>query len=183
MAKKALSRLNRILAGARPDRSEPVLEPGGTKLEKFAHFWVVVWPSFVRNRCPVRAAALSYTTLLALIPMLAVAMSVTSSLLKSEGEQRIEQFIQKLSDSLMPPATATDLSWFPEFDETNPIETIPPSATQVDPLTNSAVATNSPAPVATSSGVTHTPEFVSDARVAAAQKAAARHIHDFIQNT
>ncbi len=175
MAKKALSRLNRILAGARPDSSEPVLEPGGTKLEKFTHFWVLVWRSFVRNRCPVRAAALSYTTLLALIPMLAVAMSVTSSLLKSEGEQRIEQFIQKLSDSLMPPATATDLSWFPEFDEANPIETIP--------LTNSAGSTNAPAPIATSPGVANTPEFVSDARVAAAQKAAARHIHDFIQNT
>jgi membrane protein len=183
MAKKALSRLNRILAGAHPDSSEPVLEPGGSQLEKFAHFWVLVWRSFVRNRCPVRAAALSYTTLLALIPMLAVAMSVTSSLLKSEGEQRIEQFIQKLSDSLMPPATATQVGWFPEFDEANPIETIPPSGTQAEPLTNSTVATRSPAPIASSPGVTHTPEFASDARVAAAQKAAARHIHDFIQNT
>jgi hypothetical protein len=113
MSKKTFSRLNRILAGARAESSEPVLESGGTKLEKFAHFWVLVWRSFVRNRCPVRAAALSYTTLLALIPMLAVAVSVTSSLLKSEGEQRIEQFIQKLSDSIMPPATAADLGWFP----------------------------------------------------------------------
>ena len=186
MSKKTLSRLNRILAGARAESAEPVVEAGGTKLEEFAHFWVLVWRSFVRNRCPVRAAALSYTTLLALIPMLAVAMSVTSSLLKSEGEQRIEQFIQKLSDSMMPPATATDLSWFPEFDEANPIETIPPGATHVDlatTLTNSAAATHSPAPIATGPGVTPTPEFVSDARVAAAQKAAARHIHDFIQNT
>ncbi len=186
MSKKTFSRLNRILAGARAESSEPVLESGGTKLEKFAHFCVLVWRSFVRNRCPVRAAALSYTTLLALIPMLAVAVSVTSSLLKSEGEQRIEQFIQKLSDSIMPPATAADLSWFPEFDAADPIEAIPPGTTNVDiasTLTNSAASINSPAPIATSPGVTNTPAHVSDARVAAAQKAAARHIHDFIQNT
>src|ERR1051326_6367770 len=127
MSKKALSRLNRILAGARPGSSEPILESGGTKLEKFTHFWVLVWRSFVRNRCPVRAAALSYTTLLALIPMLAVAMSVTSSLLKAEGEQRIEEFIQKLSDSIMPSATPPVFSWFPEFEEATPIETPPAS--------------------------------------------------------
>jgi membrane protein len=187
MSKKALSRLHRILAGALADGSEPVLEPGGTRLEHFAHFWVLVWRSFVRNRCPVRAAALSYTTLLALIPMLAVAMSVTSSLLKSEGEQRIEQFVQKLSDSLMPPATATDLDWFPEFDEANPIETTPPGPTNVNRapmLANSAAATNPPTSVITSSGETNAPALAAgDARVAAAQKAAARHIHDFIQNT
>ena len=186
MSKKTLSRLYRIVAGADADSLESWLEAGGTRVEKFAHFWLLVGRSFVRNRCPVRAAALSYATLLALIPMLAVAMSVTSSLLKSEGEQRIEQFIQKFSDSIMPPATATDFNWFPEFEEANPIEPGRPGATNVDlaaTLTNSPAATDTSASDASSPGATDTPTTVSDGRVAAAQKAAARHIHDFIQNT
>ncbi|MEI6785902.1 MAG: hypothetical protein WCQ21_33875, partial [Verrucomicrobiota bacterium] len=45
---------------------------GFSKWQKCAHFWVLVWKSFTRNRCPVRASALAYATMLALIPMLAV---------------------------------------------------------------------------------------------------------------
>ena len=48
---------------------------------------------------------MSYTTLLALIPLLAVAISVTSSLLKSEGEQKIYEAIDKLVSNVMPPAS------------------------------------------------------------------------------
>src|SRR5207245_3463492 len=73
-------------------------------LHKFIHFWLLVWRSFVRNRCLVRASALSYATLLPLIPLLAVAMSVTSSLLKSQGEQQIDAFVEKLVASVTPPA-------------------------------------------------------------------------------
>src|ERR1043166_8603921 len=72
------------------------------RLHKFAHFWLMVWRSFSRNRCPVRASALAYATLLALIPMLAVVVSITSSLLKKEGEERIDQFIVKLVASVTP---------------------------------------------------------------------------------
>jgi uncharacterized BrkB/YihY/UPF0761 family membrane protein len=57
---------------------------------------------------PVRASALSYTTLLALIPLLAVAISVTSSLLKNEGEEKIYQAIDKLvSNSSCRPQRST----------------------------------------------------------------------------
>ena len=88
MSKKSFARLIRIVTGtfgtARDEAS--LFEAGLTRFEKFVHFWVLVTGSFVRNRCPVRASALSFTTLLALIPMLAVAMSVTSIFLKSEGK-------------------------------------------------------------------------------------------------
>src|SRR6266581_4532047 len=97
MSKKSFARLIRIVTGtfgaAKDDGLS--LDDSLTRLEKFVHFWVLVWRSFVRNRCPVRASALSFTTLLALIPMLAVAMSVSSMFLKSAGEEQIETFIQR----------------------------------------------------------------------------------------
>src|SRR6266567_1697101 len=74
-----------------------------SKLHKFAHFWVLVWKSFTRNRCPVRASALAYVSLLALIPMLAVVMSVTGSFLKNKGEEQIDHFIIKFVASVTPP--------------------------------------------------------------------------------
>jgi len=80
MVNKRLPRLVKILAGVSTGA-----EAEFNRLERFAHFWVLVTKSFVRNRCPVRAAALSYTTLLALIPLLAVTISVTSGLLKNQG--------------------------------------------------------------------------------------------------
>src|SRR5437660_4084208 len=99
-----------------------------TRLHKFAHFWVLVWKSFSRNRCPVRASALAYVSLLALVPMLAVVMSVTSTFLKTEGEQEIDAFIVRLVSSIVPPAT---------MGGTNN----PPEAALSGPDTNTADAT------------------------------------------
>ncbi len=110
MSKISFTRLARIVtetfgAGKEDGFS---LEANLTRFEKFVHFWVLVWHSFVRNRCPVRASALSYTTLLALIPMLAVAMSLSSVFLKSQGEEQIERFIQGFVDNIVPAAGAVD---------------------------------------------------------------------------
>jgi len=74
-------------------------------LTKFAHFWVLVFKSFARNRCPIRASALAYTTLLALVPLLAVGISISTSLLKREGgKQQIEEmlnlFVAKVAPQL-----------------------------------------------------------------------------------
>ena len=80
---KLLGRILKILSGVQTGAEQEI-----GRLEHFAHFCVLAGKSFVRNRCPVRAAALSYATLLALIPMLAVAISVTSSLLKVGGRGR-----------------------------------------------------------------------------------------------
>ena len=51
MVKKRLLRLVKILAGVSTGA-----EAEFGRLEQFAHFWVLVGKSFVRNRCPVRAA-------------------------------------------------------------------------------------------------------------------------------
>src|SRR6516165_8053811 len=105
MSKKS-SRLQQFRASAAALLSENDLpaEHRSSRWRRFVHFWGLVWRSFVRNRCPVRASALAYATLLALIPMLAVVMSITSSFLKQEGEARIDQFIEKVVATVTPAA-------------------------------------------------------------------------------
>lgn len=74
---------------------------------------VLVWKSFIKNRGPVRASALAYTTLLALVPVLAVMVSITTSFLKSDGDKIISELIQKGIDTLAP-----QLSLIPKGDAT-----------------------------------------------------------------
>ncbi len=90
----------RTLLDERGLRSEADL----TRLTRFVYFWILLGKSFVRNRCPIRASALSYTTLLAMIPMLAVVISITSSLLKDEGEERIYTIVDKFIATVIPPS-------------------------------------------------------------------------------
>ncbi len=54
-----------------------------TPFQQFLHFWLMVGRSFLANRCPVRASALAYATLLALIPLLAVGIGVSTTFLKN----------------------------------------------------------------------------------------------------
>ncbi len=107
-----------------------------SKLHKFAHFCVMVWRSFTRNRCPVRASALAYASLLALIPMLAVVMSITSTFLKKEGEQRIDEFIVKLVADMTPPAVLA----------TNSVSSVPNQLmeSQGAPSSNDLASANNP---------------------------------------
>lgn len=168
------------------------------RLHKFLHFWVLVVKSFKRNRCPIRASALSFTTLLALIPMLAVVISITSALLKKEGEQQIYQFVDKLVSTMVPPAPLTNAP-----SPTVSLSTNAPQAsaqTYLALLTDRATTnpdagvlsasnppvqalTNRPAgALATTSADTNAPPE-SGGRLTAAQKDAARRIHEFIQNT
>jgi membrane protein len=100
---KLLGRLFKILSGVQTGAEQEI-----SRIEHFAHFCVLVAKSFVRNRCPVRAAALSYSTLLALIPMLAVAIGVTSSLLKGQGEEKIYTAIDQMVSSIVPPGSDTN---------------------------------------------------------------------------
>ena len=93
VSETSAARVRRWLAFA--DEGTPL-----TPLQKFAHFWMTVGVSFARNRCPVRASALAYASLLALVPMIAVIASVAVSLLKKDGEERSKQMIETLVNSI-----------------------------------------------------------------------------------
>ncbi len=181
MSKKTFARLVRIVTGTFGSGRDEAFsfEASLTRFEKFVQFWVLVTRSFVRNRCPVRASALSFTTLLALIPMLAVAMSVTSVFLKSEGRERIESFIQQFVEHLVPsnvtnaPDSALRIgavalpSENPTFNRPlSPGETNLLFAAELEDST-----TNAP------------PAQIAAALDALGKKQAADYIHQFIQNT
>jgi membrane protein len=172
--KKSLVQKFQALLDERGWRSESEL----TRLHKFVHFWVLVGKSFVRNRCPIRASALSYTTLLALIPMFAVAISVTSSLLKKEGEEQIFRYIDKFISSVVPPSGTNAPSGSPPSEGMMNGEG---TADEPKPVAKTEIEKSS---AALAPGETNAPPVSSnDPRIASAQKQAARYIHEFIQNT
>jgi len=102
MASTRFSRLRKILTGSIAGADEVFQLEG--RLERFVHFWALVTQQFIRHRCLVRASALSYSTLLALIPLLVVALNVTSSLLSTENEAKLTQFVEKTVASIAPAA-------------------------------------------------------------------------------
>lgn len=73
-----------------------------SRLLRTAHFWMLVCRSFARNRCPVRASALAFSSLLALIPMLAVAFSISTLILKNQGEEPVRLLVKKTVEALAP---------------------------------------------------------------------------------
>jgi membrane protein len=73
------------------------------RLHRFARFWIMVVQSFLKNRCAVRATALAYTTLLAIVPVLAVVVSISTSLLKTEsGKGQIDTLINTIIERAAP---------------------------------------------------------------------------------
>src|SRR5450631_3497054 len=170
MASKRFFRLLKILTGAVADADE-IFQLDG-RLERFVHFWALVSRQFIRHRCLVRASALSFSTLLAFIPLLAVALSVTSSLLKNQDEEKFYHAIEKVVASLTPAA---------------PPGTNSPAA---NPISGASGTTNSPAAFANGSfASTNFSLTVSNAPPdgsfvnASGQKEMARQIHNFVQNT
>lgn len=105
MSKGIFKKVKAILT---EDFSHHRLSPGGQgtlpMIERFIHFWVFAIQSFVRNRCMVRASALAYSNLLALVPMLAIAISVSATLLKEDGKEntRIDRFITWVVQVIVP---------------------------------------------------------------------------------
>jgi membrane protein len=99
MANPSLSKLRKLQEEAQAflhERTLPVADDG--ELGRFRNvllFCARVYHGFVRNRCPSRAAALSYTNLLALVPLLAVVVSVSATFIKSQGPQSIQDWIRE----------------------------------------------------------------------------------------
>ena len=98
MANPALGRFRKLQEQAQALwENRDLAPPNEQELSRGGHlllFCARVYQGFIRNRCPVRAAALAYTNLLALVPLLAVALSVSASLIKSQGEQSIQDWIK-----------------------------------------------------------------------------------------
>lgn len=179
------------------DETAPQLPGWRSRLHRTYHFWAMVVRSFVENRCPVRASALAYATLLAIIPLLAVVVSVTSTFLKQEGEDRIDQFIEKAVASITPPAlmstnvvtASTNMS----VTVTNIALTDPPAAAEetAHPLPDPADPaqpkgeTNVVEVVrtATTTNAAVKPAFLRHQEVVDARKTVAHNINRFIQNT
>ncbi len=78
--------------------ARPVLH----KLRTAIHFITLVVRGFVNNRCPLRAAALCYTTLLALVPLLAVVFSISKSFLQSTSADLAPKVIDAIVARVAP---------------------------------------------------------------------------------
>jgi membrane protein len=186
---KGLSRFRRIREDARALLDEQRMPPAAKApwLERFAHFWLLVWRSFTRNRCPVRASALAYATLLALIPMLAVVVSITSSLLKGQGEDQIDQFIGKLVATITPPAMVNNAP--PDGSASAPADTDGQNAATNQVGQPNATAEKSgtaqpgPAHAGERSQAGALASLAQDEKMVAARKEVAGYIKQFIQNT
>lgn len=73
-----------------------------SRLQKFTHFWALVVRFFWKNRCQVRASALAYTTLMALVPLLAVAVSMLALFQIDNAKDAIDDWISRLVQHAAP---------------------------------------------------------------------------------
>jgi membrane protein len=77
-------------------------KPVINRLRTAVHFFVLIWQGFVGNRCPIRAAALSYTTLLALVPILVVVLSISKNFLHENNSEVLSLFMNRVITAVAP---------------------------------------------------------------------------------
>ena len=171
-------RLHHLFVGGHG--AEHLLQP--TRLQQFFHFWWLAGQSFVKNRLPVRAASLAYTTLLALVPMLAVVVGITSSLLKDQSDERIEQFVDELVQTLVPPTSAPETSDVPSSNQ--PVvgaeAPLPAPSNELVAVTGAGATPTNDVPAGPLAEGTIARGHVLDENV---QEDVARRINGFIRNT
>jgi len=181
---KKISTLEKVRASTQAllDEHAAAQEVQFSKWRRFIHFWVLVGRSFSRNRCPVRASALAYASLLALIPMLAVVVSISSTFLKKEGEDRIDQFINKLVSSLTPPATISTNTAAASGQSSTQLQGSDVESSQ-NPAPDLANAKTGPSAGRQGSDQTDLSAFAQDQKAVVARKSIAHKVHEFIRNT
>ncbi len=171
MASKRFPRLIKILSGAVANAEGEIFQLEGW-VERFAHFWSLVIRQFIRNRSFVRASALSYSTLIALIPLLAVALGVTGSLLKGQDEAQFQHVVEKMVAAITPPASM----------DTNFSAVVTPGSNSVSlVITNISATMNVSGMVETVTNLTTVPPPA--VVTVNAQKEIANEIWIFVQNT
>ena len=165
-----------------------------TRVHRFLHFWVLVVKSFNRNRCPIRASALSFLTMLALIPVLAVSIGVASSLLKKQGEEQIYRFVDNVVSRIMPPAPATNPPPHSVISSTNQLSSLFETNSsvaslngetniQTSNLTTNISTTDSGTNQAAATTASNSEISTASEERTTAQKQVAKYIHEFIRNT
>lgn len=171
MASKRFPRLLKIITGTNSGEGEELLLLEG-RLERSVHFLVMVWRHFVKNRCLIRASALAYTTILALIPLLAVVISISSGLLKNQDEGTFYRAIA----SIMPPANipVSTLEVANHLSETT--NTVSAAAVS----TNATAMTGEEVPAETNEVETSTNAVEVSVN---AQKELAHWLHHFVSNS
>ena len=77
----------------------PSSRPGQrASLKDWGKFLAVVVRGFNQNRCPIRAAALSYNTLLALVPLLAVILGISKAMLATQEDKLFDICMNAIHD-------------------------------------------------------------------------------------
>ena len=71
---------------------------------RVARFVLLAYRKFDDERCYMRAAALAFNSLLALVPVLALATTITSAVTKDDS-QSVQQFVSKVIVSVLPAST------------------------------------------------------------------------------
>tara|TARA_B100000427_G_scaffold324579_1_gene329965 strand:- start:655 stop:1701 length:1047 start_codon:yes stop_codon:yes gene_type:complete len=71
---------------------------------RVARFVLLAYRKFDDERCYMRAAALAFNSLLALVPVLALATAITSAVTKDDS-QSVQQFVSKVIVSVLPAST------------------------------------------------------------------------------
>lgn len=106
MAEKPASRFKKLYTAVYEFLTEKGIESredgAASKLERFAHFWLLAFKSFHRNKGPLRATALAYATLFSLVPLLAITVSVTTAVLAQKGEDKTKQYLRSMVDYVAP---------------------------------------------------------------------------------
>ncbi len=66
------------------------------------HFWLLVFKSFQKNRGPVRASSLAYTTILSLVPVLAVVVSISTGFLQHNQTNAVDFLMDYFVNTVAP---------------------------------------------------------------------------------